>query len=245
MLPLSAVVALFCFLGLAACTSPEEQRAQDQARCSGYGFQPGSESFAHCMMSVDMRREAKEQADKDRAVYEQGHGIWQMGRPKLPGGVALSNNGSAGQPLCRGRSRLGRATRGAEVCMTYNRLRGTVFLAILTAGLPIPACAGDTVSIYFDSWSSSIDEAGNQALRGVAHSLSVDLQARATVTGYADINGDPAADLQLARQRSQAVVEALVKNGVSRVRLSLIEGGEASSAGSLSESRKVDVLIVP
>ena len=85
-IPASALLVLCCVLEVGACTSPEEQRAQDQARCSGYGFQPGSESFAHCMMRVDMRREAKEQADKDRAVYEQG--------------LSRSRNGNTNYSVC-------------------------------------------------------------------------------------------------------------------------------------------------
>ena len=45
----------------------EEQRAADQQKCSGFGFQPGTESFAHCMMGVYSQREAQAAADRRAA----------------------------------------------------------------------------------------------------------------------------------------------------------------------------------
>ena len=58
-------------LCLSGCVSPEEQRAQDQSRCMGYGFQPGTDSFAHCMMQTDIRRENKAEAEKDRRLSDE------------------------------------------------------------------------------------------------------------------------------------------------------------------------------
>ena len=85
-IPKSALLTLLGVLALIACTSPEEQRAEDQSRCSGYGFQPGTTAFAQCMMTADMRRDAKAQADKDRAVYVQG--------------LSRSRDGNASYPVC-------------------------------------------------------------------------------------------------------------------------------------------------
>ncbi len=61
----SAVVGLVLALGLAACgLSPEEQRAADQQGCVGYGFRPGTDAFAHCMMATTQQREAQQAADR-------------------------------------------------------------------------------------------------------------------------------------------------------------------------------------
>jgi hypothetical protein len=37
---------LFCALALTSCVSPEELRREDEARCGGYGFHPGTDAFA-------------------------------------------------------------------------------------------------------------------------------------------------------------------------------------------------------
>lgn len=38
------------------------QRANDQSKCASYGFQPGTDAFAHCMMSTAMQRDAQQAA---------------------------------------------------------------------------------------------------------------------------------------------------------------------------------------
>ncbi|MGC1407330.1 MAG: hypothetical protein WA864_00130 [Acetobacteraceae bacterium] len=55
--------------------TPGEQHALDQGRCAGFGFQPGTDQFAHCMMGVSSQREAQDAADRraaaDRAAADQ------------------------------------------------------------------------------------------------------------------------------------------------------------------------------
>jgi hypothetical protein len=71
----SAAMALL----LAACgPTPEQQaamaaaqRAQDQNRCVGYGFQPATDAFANCMMTTTSQREAQQAADRRAAAAQQ------------------------------------------------------------------------------------------------------------------------------------------------------------------------------
>ncbi|AUH51067.1 hypothetical protein CXB49_09705 [Chromobacterium sp. ATCC 53434] len=54
---------------LTSCASPEEIRAMDQGACTGYGFQPGTDNYANCMMKqADKRqqdmRDRMEEAEK-------------------------------------------------------------------------------------------------------------------------------------------------------------------------------------
>ena len=42
--------------GLAACDSPEELRAHDEAACASYGFQPGTPDFAACLQRESLAR---------------------------------------------------------------------------------------------------------------------------------------------------------------------------------------------
>ncbi|MSP20890.1 MAG: hypothetical protein EXQ93_05095 [Alphaproteobacteria bacterium] len=45
-------------LGLAACTSVEDQIAADSAACARYGFQRGTDAFATCLMTLDQQRKS-------------------------------------------------------------------------------------------------------------------------------------------------------------------------------------------
>jgi uncharacterized protein HemX len=49
---------------LAACVTPEQQRAADQQQCAGFGFTPGSAPFANCMMRIAQQRQAETAAQQ-------------------------------------------------------------------------------------------------------------------------------------------------------------------------------------
>jgi hypothetical protein len=49
-------------LTLVGCVTPQELAREDHDRCTGYGFQPGSETYAQCRMTLDTNRQASEQA---------------------------------------------------------------------------------------------------------------------------------------------------------------------------------------
>jgi hypothetical protein len=70
---LSLVVFGAALGSLACCVSPEEQHAMDQQTCAGYGFAPGTDAFAHCMMSTAQQREAinAARAQQQAAIYAQ------------------------------------------------------------------------------------------------------------------------------------------------------------------------------
>ncbi|WP_069880830.1 hypothetical protein [Bosea sp. BIWAKO-01] len=46
--------------GLAACQTitAAEQRSADEVRCRSYGFRPGTDAFAKCLLDVDLARAA-------------------------------------------------------------------------------------------------------------------------------------------------------------------------------------------
>jgi hypothetical protein len=47
------------------------QRADDQNKCGGYGFQPGTDGFANCMMNTASQRDAQQAADRRAAAAQQ------------------------------------------------------------------------------------------------------------------------------------------------------------------------------
>ena len=51
----TGAVALL-LLALAACATPEELRAQDEATCAGYGFKAGTTEFANCLQRESLVR---------------------------------------------------------------------------------------------------------------------------------------------------------------------------------------------
>ncbi|MWV22147.1 hypothetical protein FVE89_09055 [Methylobacterium sp. 2A] len=51
-------MAAACALGLAACVTPQERHAMDQNQCYGFGFEPGTDAFAQCMMGLHQDRAA-------------------------------------------------------------------------------------------------------------------------------------------------------------------------------------------
>ncbi|MBE1162581.1 hypothetical protein [Dyella acidiphila] len=74
------VLLAFAVMGtsmtLAGCsvdTRPSpQQTAADQATCQGYGYQPGTNRFADCMMSLANRRSATlERQQRDAAQWRQ------------------------------------------------------------------------------------------------------------------------------------------------------------------------------
>jgi hypothetical protein len=106
----SMVVGIVLAALAAGCTSPEEQHAEDQQRCFGYGFQPGTDAFAHCMMATSLHREDQQAAyQRDQAFKAQQNAALaaQAQRKDLPAcrlgdpGVTLTINGWAG-PGCAG-----------------------------------------------------------------------------------------------------------------------------------------------
>jgi len=53
-------------LAVAGCVSAEDQRAMDQEKCSSFGYRPGTDSFADCMMKQSVQRDEDEQRFEDR-----------------------------------------------------------------------------------------------------------------------------------------------------------------------------------
>lgn len=55
-------------LMLAGCQTltPEERRAADQRTCVSYGFKPGSDAMARCLLDLDLDRRADQRSWRDQ-----------------------------------------------------------------------------------------------------------------------------------------------------------------------------------
>lgn len=84
----------------------------------------------------------------------------------------------------------------------------------------------DKSQIRFKVSSAEIEPASRPILKEL-HDLSMRCpQARVRVEGHTDANGDAAANMRLSQRRAQAVVQALVKEGVPAARLQAQGFGE-------------------
>lgn len=52
----TAILGGLVILGLVACVSPAEMRAEDEAACAGYGFPRGTVDFASCLQRENLAR---------------------------------------------------------------------------------------------------------------------------------------------------------------------------------------------
>lgn len=61
-------VAIIMALALAGCqtTNPAARVANNKISCAEYGFKPGTEGYANCMMSMDIAAQNADQARRDR-----------------------------------------------------------------------------------------------------------------------------------------------------------------------------------
>ena len=59
-------------IALTGCVSPAEQKAADSKQCASYGFTPGGDAFANCMMTIENRR-----ADQMRHWQEEQNRKWE------------------------------------------------------------------------------------------------------------------------------------------------------------------------
>ncbi|OJV09880.1 MULTISPECIES: hypothetical protein [unclassified Bosea (in: a-proteobacteria)] len=66
------LLALLC----SGCVTLEERRAADEARCRSYGFRPGTEGFANCLLQVDLDRSAERRYQFERFDADFGGGPW-------------------------------------------------------------------------------------------------------------------------------------------------------------------------
>lgn len=77
------LAALLVTFALAGCTTPAEQKAEDEKKCAGYGYKSGSEEFSKCMMAIDTSREKVRDQDMNAVQMQQNI----MMAPNCPTGM--------------------------------------------------------------------------------------------------------------------------------------------------------------
>lgn len=72
MLSTRLVFLLLTGLLLTACQTmtPEERRAADEAKCREYGFRARTESFANCLMNLELDRRAERRSFRENTAMD-------------------------------------------------------------------------------------------------------------------------------------------------------------------------------
>lgn len=68
MRPFYLITLAVLALPLAACQTmtPEERRAADTQTCRGYGFRPGTDALARCLLDLELDRRADSRSWRER-----------------------------------------------------------------------------------------------------------------------------------------------------------------------------------
>ena len=79
---------------------------------------------------------------------------------------------------------------------------------------PAPPPPSKAWMVFFDTNSSTLSQQGSMTVTEAANIAKATANARVTVTGYTDTDGNPAYNQQLSIRRADAVKAALMQNGV-------------------------------
>ncbi|MDB5379640.1 MAG: peptidoglycan-associated lipoprotein, partial [Rubritepida sp.] len=99
-----------------------------------------------------------------------------------------------------------------------------------------------SLPIFFEPWSASLDEPAEGALRDAAKLAQEHPRVRILVVGYADPRGSREANTLLSRLRARIVTDFLVENHVSAARVRTVYRGPVAGMEGI-ESRRVQVMV--
>lgn len=102
--------------------------------------------------------------------------------------------------------------------------------------------AGSVVKFYFASGRADLTADAAPAIADVVRAVK-DGNRRVVISGFHDATGDAVANAELAKQRAQAVRDALVAAGAPEDRIELRKPELAQGDGNAAEARRVEVTV--
>ena len=97
--------------------------------------------------------------------------------------------------------------------------------------------------IYFDTGASAVPADAASTLAPLVATLKAQPASRVLLSGFHDATGDPAKNDALAKQRAEAVRDALVATGVDSGRIDLEKPQVTTGTGDAAEARRVDAVL--
>ena len=120
----------------------------------------------------------------------------------------------------------------------------------LSSAAEVQAAAADPGSdparmakIYFASGSAALPADAAATMDRVLMTLKGSEEAKATISGYHNLSGDPAKNADLSKDRAQAVQKALVASGIAEDRIDLQKPQVSSGTGTADEARRVEITV--
>ncbi len=112
-----------------------------------------------------------------------------------------------------------------------------------TAGAaPAARPPGATLVVNFATGKAALDAEAIRLLKGFAPGMKTGANP-IDVTGFADRTGNPAANVELAKQRATAVRDALIAEGIPADRVRLRQPENVTGPGSEREARRVEIAV--
>jgi len=130
---------------------------------------------------------------------------------------------------------------GAKMLADYPELSGVVIKAAVEPAPVAALPAGVLARILFETGKTDLGPESMQAIATAAKALQENAALKVDLSGYADRTGNPAANLELAKQRAFAVRDALKAAGVADVRI-VLKKPEFVIGGADAEARRVDLV---
>ena len=115
--------------------------------------------------------------------------------------------------------------------------------AVRTAAAEPADAAAHTATLYFAAGSADLPADAATTLSHVVMTLKGSEEAKAAISGYHDLSGDPAKNAELAKKRAQAVAKALTDAGVAGDRIDLRKPQATSGGTNADEARRVEVTV--
>jgi cytochrome c oxidase subunit 2 len=116
-------------------------------------------------------------------------------------------------------------------------------LLFLLAGCALTQPTGQRFVVYFDPSSAQLMDTAKTVLAAAADWAKAHPDMPVKVAVYADPYGSQKANQDFTRLRGQAVIDALVANGVAATRIQRIDIGSVSFQADSHESRRVEVTV--
>jgi membrane fusion protein (multidrug efflux system) len=163
---------------------------------------------------------------------------------RLAPGVVVSAKEVPAEPLAAANPVLAASASLPSVSAGQPTMGAVSAPAMPSAAAPAGASGGSGKdAVYFERGRAALDATGRARLLDVAATLKARPAMRAEVQGHVDASGDAAANKTLARDRAQAVRDALIAAGVAPARIVLHEPPNLVGADSPALARRVDVVL--